>query len=85
MTTAYRLETLEAKHPISQLADALSPLWQKGWHPLDAARLLDVDRTSPGKAALQVYVDALSVSRGSWHELAAPLWRDQADSLGALA
>lgn len=80
MTTTHHLDMLEATHPIAQLADALTPMWQNGWHPLDVARSLDIDKLS-----LKLYVDALSLCRASWHHSAAALWGSQADDLGATA
>ncbi len=70
---------LETNYPIRRLAKSLEPMWRRGWHPLDIARLIG----DKEKAALNLYVDALTVSREGWHPRAAPLWAQQASSLGA--
>lgn len=81
-TTNHRpdpLDELEHDHHPARLADAMSSAWQRGWQPLDLSRVLGTH----DRLASALFVDALTVDRGTWHPRAAPVWTEHAETIGA--
>lgn len=79
-SVAAEATALDVRLPIEAIARGVATMWDRGWHPLDLARVAGPD----SRLVLAAIVDAITLDRGSWHPEAGDLWRRQADELGAL-
>lgn len=78
---ASKFADLADHHPLPALAGQLAAMWDRGWQPLDLARVFGKELG----LTLAILADCLSLDRAGWHAGAAPLWTHQADELGAHA
>lgn len=76
------LRSVPRTPPIAEIAALLRGAWDRGWQPLDLARVIGTGGPNPSRA-LAILTDCVSLDRLGWHARAGACWREQADAMGA--